>query len=61
MNKEKNFISCEAVNCVYHKGQDTCTAEKIRVANEGACCCDDTKCSSFKIREKIPSNYVAPT
>ncbi len=61
MNKEKNYISCEAVNCLYHKGKDTCTAEKIKVANQGACCCDDTKCSSFKMTEATTKNNPMPT
>ena len=61
MNKEKNYISCEAENCVYHKGRDTCTAEKIRVAEANACTSDETKCRSFKMQEEKPSNYVMPT
>lgn len=61
MNKEKNYISCEAKNCVYHKGEDTCTAERIKVESPVACCCDDTKCSSFKMMEAKTKNNPIPT
>ena len=56
-----NRINCEAKNCLYHKGKNTCTAESIKVGCYDACCCDDTKCSSFKVREAMPENNVIPT
>ncbi|MBE6834984.1 MAG: DUF1540 domain-containing protein [Ruminococcaceae bacterium] len=59
--KSNNKISCEAENCLYHKGKTTCTAEEIKVGCHSACCCDDTRCSSFKIREPVTRNYVTPT
>jgi hypothetical protein len=31
------------------------------VGCHSACCCDDTRCSSFKIREPVTRNYVTPT
>ncbi|MBO4338712.1 MAG: DUF1540 domain-containing protein [Clostridiales bacterium] len=56
-----NNINCEAKNCLYHKGKSTCTANEIRVGCSDACCCDETKCSSFKIREAKAKNNVIPT
>jgi len=57
----KHGIFCDAENCVFHKGESTCTAKSISVGIKDACCCDDTRCSSFKIREDITHNYVTPT
>ena len=54
-------IRCEAGNCLFHKGKSTCTAKEITVGCPDACCCDETKCSSFKIREAKAKNNVIPT
>ena len=58
---EKHSITCDARNCLYHKGVDTCTAKQIKVGCVEACCSDETKCSSFKMSEDTTHNYVLPT
>jgi hypothetical protein len=58
--KNTHGISCEAKNCVFHKGESTCTAPSIRVGNEKACCCSDTRCASFKMNEKVTENNPIP-
>ncbi len=55
-----NNISCEAKNCVFHKGKSVCTADEIKVGCESACCCDETRCASFKIREAKVKNNPLP-
>lgn len=48
MKKEINEITCFAKNCVYHKGNNACTAGSIEVGNSAACKCSETQCSTFK-------------
>ncbi|MBR6796493.1 MAG: DUF1540 domain-containing protein [Clostridia bacterium] len=44
-------ISCAVKNCEYHDGECTCTAGKISVGPSTACCCSDTVCATFKMRD----------
>ncbi|MCQ2433037.1 MAG: DUF1540 domain-containing protein [Clostridia bacterium] len=43
-------ISCDVRNCVYHDGDNYCTAEKIAVGPSYATSCTDTVCATFKQR-----------
>lgn len=40
-------IDCEAQNCQFNESCK-CTAGGIQISGSEACCCDDTKCSSFR-------------
>ena len=51
MNNEIGAITCFAKNCVYHKGNTSCTAGTIEVGNSSACKCGETQCSTFKLNE----------
>ncbi|MDD7192908.1 MAG: DUF1540 domain-containing protein [Oscillospiraceae bacterium] len=51
MNNEIGAITCFAKNCVYHKGNTTCTAGTIEVGKMNACKCGETECSTFKLNE----------
>lgn len=42
-------IDCEASNCIYNEGRH-CHADKIGIRGEGAACCGDTLCDTFKTR-----------
>jgi len=44
-------ISCDAKNCVYHDGDNYCTANKINVGPAYATSSTDTVCATFKERE----------
>lgn len=52
MEKGKNLkINCDVVNCAYHEGECTCTADTVKVGPKAACRCEQTCCDSF--REKF--------
>ncbi len=40
-------IDCEAQNCQFNESCK-CTAGGIQISGSEACCCDDTKCCSFR-------------
>ena len=41
-------ISCDAKNCVYHDGDNYCTASRIAVGPSYATSSSDTVCATFK-------------
>lgn len=41
-------VSCDVTNCVYHDGNNYCTAERINVGPSYATSCTDTVCATFK-------------
>ena len=45
-------ISCSCRNCVYHDGDNYCTAERISVGTVTASCSSETVCATFKPRER---------
>ncbi len=49
MDKNRN-ITCDAEHCTYNDGQMNCTASSIKVGTQNACCCDDTRCATFKMK-----------
>lgn len=46
----KHSINCDACNCVHNDGNCCCTKDNIEVGTQNACCCDDTRCASFKMK-----------
>ena len=48
---ENSNICCDAKNCVYHTKDSSCTATSIKVGSENACCCKDTSCATFKLKD----------
>lgn len=40
-------IDCEAKNCQFNESC-RCTAGGVQISGSQACCCDDTRCSSFR-------------
>lgn len=52
----KNVINCNVCNCVHHDGKCTCTADHIDVGTKDACCCDDTRCATFRMNENMEKN-----
>ncbi|MDR0314977.1 MAG: DUF1540 domain-containing protein [Oscillospiraceae bacterium] len=44
-----NHIKCDAYNCLYNDGTQSCLAESIKVENPTAKKCGDTLCSTFKL------------
>jgi|GEM_PF-185672 len=43
-------ISCDVSDCVYHDGENYCTADKIAIGPSYAKSCTDTICATFKQR-----------
>lgn len=41
-------VYCNVKNCVYHRGEDICTAGKIKVGPTHAISSYDTLCDTFK-------------
>lgn len=48
MEKVIKEIKCDVTNCVYHKGDCTCTAGHITVGPRSACTCSETTCNTFE-------------
>ena len=48
-------ISCSAKNCVYHDGDNFCTATCISVGTTNACCSSETVCATFKPKNDVRS------
>jgi len=46
--KENKGVLCDVCNCVYHNGENHCTATKINVGPSYATSCTDTVCATFK-------------
>ncbi|HOB35963.1 MAG TPA: DUF1540 domain-containing protein [Candidatus Avimonas sp.] len=49
---ETPTVYCDVKNCVYHKGEDICTAGRIRVGPSHAISSYDTLCDTFKPESK---------
>lgn len=45
-------VHCDVRNCVYHDGDDTCSANKISVGPTFAVSSNDTICATFKPKNK---------
>lgn len=45
----KNVV-CDVLQCAYHDGTGSCTAEQISIGPFEADCCGDTVCATFKPR-----------
>lgn len=46
--KSNKGVACDVINCVYHDGDNHCTAEKINVGPSYATSCTDTVCATFR-------------
>ncbi len=51
MDKNTN-ITCDACHCEHNDGHMNCTANGIKVGTHNACCCDDTRCATFKMKSE---------
>lgn len=53
-NKKQNDgkVVCEVKNCVYHKGECDCTAERIAIGPTFATESTDTVCATFKPKNR---------
>lgn len=49
---ETPTVYCDVKNCVYHKGNNICTASKIKVGPTHAISSLDTLCDTFKPEAK---------
>ena len=41
-------IRCDVKNCLYHDGDNYCTASRINIGPSFASSCTDTACATFK-------------
>lgn len=46
-------ITCDAKNCVYHDGDNYCTAEQVNIGRLNSRSSDDTRCATFELRGEI--------
>lgn len=48
-----NGISCDVQNCVYHDGDNYCTADRVNIGNPTAANISETRCSTFEMRGEM--------
>lgn len=48
-----NGITCDVHNCVYHDGDNYCTADRVNIGNAAAVKCGETRCATFEMRGEI--------
>ena len=46
-------ISCDARNCVYHDGDNYCTAKHVSIGSMTAASAAETRCATFEARSGI--------
>ncbi|MBQ2765762.1 MAG: DUF1540 domain-containing protein [Clostridia bacterium] len=46
-------ITCDAKNCVYHDGDNFCTAERVTIGRINAINSSETRCATFELRGEI--------
>lgn len=47
---ENRNIICNACNCTHNDGHMHCKANEIKVGTQNACCCDETRCATFEMK-----------
>lgn len=52
-----NGITCDARNCIYHDGDNYCTAKHITVGSVIANSSSETRCATFEPRGDITRRY----
>lgn len=52
-----NGITCDAKNCIYHEGDNYCTAIRITVGSIIAISSSETRCATFEPRGDITRTY----
>lgn len=50
-------ITCDAKNCVYHDGDNFCTAERVTIGNVASQRSAETRCATFEPRGEITKKY----
>ncbi len=45
-------IRCDVKNCLYHDGDNYCTANRINIGPSFASSCTDTVCATFRPKSK---------
>ncbi len=48
MRHEIKDIKCNVKSCIYHEGNQKCTAGAIEVGPSNACSCSETLCTTFE-------------
>lgn len=48
-----NGIYCDVRSCVYHDGDNYCTAKRVSIGNMTASSAAETRCSTFELRGDI--------
>ncbi|MBQ8551752.1 MAG: DUF1540 domain-containing protein [Clostridia bacterium] len=52
-----NGITCDAKNCVYHDGDNFCTADRVTIGSIVSTRSSETRCSTFEPRGEITKKY----
>lgn len=50
-------ISCDARNCVYHDGDNYCTAKRVSIGSMTATNAAETRCATFEPRSGITRKF----
>ena len=52
-----NGITCDVRSCVYHDGDNFCTAERVTIGSAAAVKSSQTRCATFEARGEITEKY----
>lgn len=55
--KHINGITCDARNCIYHDGDNFCTANRVTIGSTAATRSSETRCATFEARGEITRKY----
>ena len=50
-------ITCDVKNCVYHDGDNFCTARRVTIGSTAAVRSSETRCATFEPRGEITRKY----
>ena len=52
-----NGITCDVRNCVFHDGDNFCTASRVTIGSAAATDSEGTRCATFEPRGEITRKY----
>lgn len=52
-----NGITCDVRNCIYHDGDNFCTAGRVTIASQASVKSSQTRCATFEARGEITKKY----
>lgn len=52
-----NGITCDVQSCVYHDGDNFCTAKRVQIGSMAAVKSSETRCATFEPRGEVTKKY----